>query len=98
MGTVQAVSELMIAVGTLAGGTGVLIIGLNSKAIAEKMASEGLSEGLKGHMSAADAGRQFGKAAAEAVINFKVKQAEIEQQSYFMGNTQRSWLQYLTGM
>lgn len=83
MEAINSASMLLSALGTLAAGAGVLMIGLKSETLAQKMASEGLSEGLKGHMSAPDAGRQFGQAAFDA---FKAK---VEQQHFF-GNPRRS--------
>ena len=74
------------AVGMFAAGLGVLIIAVKSEAIAKSMASDGLSEGLKGHMSYPDAGRQFGQAAFEAF--------EIQ---HYLGNPRRSWFDYLIG-
>mmetsp|Transcript_34206 Transcript_34206/g.75870 ORF Transcript_34206/g.75870 Transcript_34206/m.75870 type:complete len:96 (+) Transcript_34206:193-480(+) len=77
METIKGVSMLISAVGTLAAGTGVLMIGFKSETLAKEMASEGLREGLKGHMSAPDAGRQFGQAASSTRSNTSTSLATL---------------------
>ena len=80
---VRATGSLLAGVGAvIAAVGGVLLVGQNM----DKFAERGLTNGLASHMSAADAGKQFGEEAFKALSKMQ------HDHHQHMGNPKRSWL------
>lgn len=82
--------EKVIAVGTLLMGVGAVLVGAGAVLGAlnlDKIASDG----LKGHMSAPDAGNQVGEEAFKALV------ATQHDHHLHLGNPKRSWVQWFWG-